>query len=366
MNERRFHNGREVAPVPLLTLFAASNELPEDDELLALHDRFLLRFVVDYIGEDFRFLKLLQAQPPADAHDARRSTSSSTARAEAAALTVPGDVLRAVTDLRRELGRAQRGRVRSPLGAVDRRAARARLARGPRRGRRRRRRLPGARPVARPGRAQAVRDAIRELLHGYEDEVRVLLYQSRELRDYALRDVGDAASCASAPRSRHTPSCAPSSARSTTILTPARDGGRPTDGVEALRAGDRADPAGDAGAALMATRGRRTALPRGRSSSRRASTAGSRATPTTAARSPRWWPTRRRSPTSLETRRRARAALRARCSRTSSACCSSSSRAGARPTRSRPRRRSTATLLAALRDHPLLEHLRARDASSTR
>src|SRR5436189_3753932 len=65
INERRFHNGREVAEVPLLTLFAASNELPEDDELLALHDRFLLRFVVDYLGEDFRFLKLLQARPPA-------------------------------------------------------------------------------------------------------------------------------------------------------------------------------------------------------------------------------------------------------------------------------------------------------------
>jgi MoxR-like ATPase len=55
MNERRFHNGREAATVPLLTLFAASNELPEDDELLAIHDRFLLRFVVDYVGEDFRF-----------------------------------------------------------------------------------------------------------------------------------------------------------------------------------------------------------------------------------------------------------------------------------------------------------------------
>src|ERR1043165_5698790 len=51
MNERRFHNGREVAGVPLLTLFAAANELPEDDELLALHDRFLLRFVVDYLEE---------------------------------------------------------------------------------------------------------------------------------------------------------------------------------------------------------------------------------------------------------------------------------------------------------------------------
>src|SRR5262249_2307803 len=104
MNERRFHNGREVAHVPLLTLFAASNELPEDDELLALQDRFLLRFVVDYIAEDFRFLKLLQAKPPTS-----RTTLSleelDGARAEAAALAVPGGVLRTLTDLRRELGR---------------------------------------------------------------------------------------------------------------------------------------------------------------------------------------------------------------------------------------------------------------------
>src|SRR5207245_7008511 len=64
MNERRFHNGREVTEVPLLTLFAASNELPEDDELLALNDRFLLRFVVDYLAEDFRFLKRLHARQP--------------------------------------------------------------------------------------------------------------------------------------------------------------------------------------------------------------------------------------------------------------------------------------------------------------
>ena len=50
INERLFHNGRQVTAVPLLSLFGASNELPEDDELLALYDRFLLRFVVGYIS----------------------------------------------------------------------------------------------------------------------------------------------------------------------------------------------------------------------------------------------------------------------------------------------------------------------------
>src|SRR5262249_56666046 len=38
-----------------------------------------------------------------------------------------------------------------------------------------------------PAERAQVRSTIRELLQGYEDEVRVLLYQSRELRDYALR-----------------------------------------------------------------------------------------------------------------------------------------------------------------------------------
>ena len=49
--------------MPLLTLFGASNELPEEEELTALYDRFLVRFVVNYIAEDFRFLRMLESQP---------------------------------------------------------------------------------------------------------------------------------------------------------------------------------------------------------------------------------------------------------------------------------------------------------------
>src|SRR5882757_9742130 len=60
INERVFHNGRERVVVPLITMFGASNELPDEEELTALFDRFMLRFMVDYIGEDFRFLKMLE------------------------------------------------------------------------------------------------------------------------------------------------------------------------------------------------------------------------------------------------------------------------------------------------------------------
>ena len=65
INERLFHNGRERIAVPLITLFGASNELPDEEELTALYDRFMLRFMADYISEEFRFLKMLEATRPA-------------------------------------------------------------------------------------------------------------------------------------------------------------------------------------------------------------------------------------------------------------------------------------------------------------
>jgi MoxR-like ATPase len=47
LNERVYRRGAEVHKLPLLSLFAASNHLPEDEALRALFDRFLLRCHVD-------------------------------------------------------------------------------------------------------------------------------------------------------------------------------------------------------------------------------------------------------------------------------------------------------------------------------
>ena len=53
LNERKYHNGKEVLDVPLFSVFGASNELPEEDESLeALYDRFLFRYSVDYIQHE--------------------------------------------------------------------------------------------------------------------------------------------------------------------------------------------------------------------------------------------------------------------------------------------------------------------------
>jgi MoxR-like ATPase len=186
INERLFHNGKEIVKVPLLSLFGASNELPEDDELLALYDRFLLRFVVNYISEDYRFLRMLEARDAAE----RTTLTLDELRqmqAEARALPIPSHVYRAIADIRRELKQknleASDRRYRQSLNLLQAHAY-----------------LSGAKEVKEgdlyflehvlwrdPQELLEVRGVIRELLLGYEEEIKELLYESREVRDSALR-----------------------------------------------------------------------------------------------------------------------------------------------------------------------------------
>lgn len=58
LNEREFDNGKERKKTPLISVVAASNELPEGEELAALYDRFLLRYQVTSVSGD-GFNKLL-------------------------------------------------------------------------------------------------------------------------------------------------------------------------------------------------------------------------------------------------------------------------------------------------------------------
>jgi MoxR-like ATPase len=52
LNERVYRRGAETHRLPLLSLFSASNHLPEDDALRALFDRFLLRCHVDQLKRE--------------------------------------------------------------------------------------------------------------------------------------------------------------------------------------------------------------------------------------------------------------------------------------------------------------------------
>ncbi len=66
-NERVFHNDGVPTPCPLVSLFAASNELPESKELEALFDRFMLRFDVGYLVQTASFRAVVKAPDPSPA-----------------------------------------------------------------------------------------------------------------------------------------------------------------------------------------------------------------------------------------------------------------------------------------------------------
>ena len=59
INERKFQNGPEVVSVPLISLYAASNEVPNDENLAAMFDRFLVRVLSDNL-DSYHFHELMK------------------------------------------------------------------------------------------------------------------------------------------------------------------------------------------------------------------------------------------------------------------------------------------------------------------
>lgn len=233
VNERRYHNGRDVLDVPLITLFGASNELPEDDELQALYDRFLLRYVVDYIADDFRFLRMLEARAP----EQRTTLTLDDLRAlqeEVRRVSVPSPVLRALADIRRELGRKQ-------LVASDRRYQHAVSAL------RAHAYLHDRDSIAdddlfllqhvlwqQPTERAEIHSVVHQILRGYEDEVKALLFQTQELRDYAHRHWDNHELRSRAVVEAHT-KIRNILAKVAGILEEARSNGRPLDTVQRVQ-----------------------------------------------------------------------------------------------------------------------------------
>lgn len=65
--ERKLANGNQVQSCPIISAFCSSNEIPlNQEDMLALYDRFLLRFKIDYLEEGGNFRKLLLMGDPED------------------------------------------------------------------------------------------------------------------------------------------------------------------------------------------------------------------------------------------------------------------------------------------------------------
>jgi MoxR-like ATPase len=233
INERLFHNGRERIAVPLVTMFGASNELPDEDELNALYDRFMLRYVVDYLGEEYRFLKMLEAPAP-PARTRLKFAELRDLQSAVKAVSAPGGILREIAELRRDL-KANEIIVsdRRWRACIDLLRARALLM--------------GRSQIIEddlvllehvlwkdPEERAKVRDVIRRLIKGFEEEARELLIQTQELREYAARgwesdDLKDRALVEA-----HT-KIANILTRFDTLLRDASEGGRNIAGVESMR-----------------------------------------------------------------------------------------------------------------------------------
>ena len=63
VNERRFRNGdKGVIKCPIVTVFAASNEVPTESNLDAIYDRFVLRYVIRELSSPSSIHKMVEAR----------------------------------------------------------------------------------------------------------------------------------------------------------------------------------------------------------------------------------------------------------------------------------------------------------------
>ena len=103
LNERKFRNDGTVNSVQLHSMFCASNEMPEGEELNALYDRIHFRHIVRPIQEPGNFIGMLKlSASPTEGAVIDRSEIEQ-AVAEAKQVIVPDDVWEALNTIRQDL-----------------------------------------------------------------------------------------------------------------------------------------------------------------------------------------------------------------------------------------------------------------------
>lgn len=103
LNERQFDQGAQRVPVPLVSLVAASNEVPDDENLRAFEDRFLLRCVVAPVSDDV--FKAMLSEVPSASGDAALLGAEDVQRLRESAQSVklPDSVSQRLVELRTQL-----------------------------------------------------------------------------------------------------------------------------------------------------------------------------------------------------------------------------------------------------------------------
>ena len=102
INERLYHNDGVAMKVPLIFLIGASNELPQDESLGALYDRFLLRYIVQYLDDSDNFKALLKFQT-ASTRTVVKYDELLRGQEAVTKVIIPDDVIDSILKLRDEL-----------------------------------------------------------------------------------------------------------------------------------------------------------------------------------------------------------------------------------------------------------------------
>ena len=108
MNERKFKNNSQTLTCPLKSMFIASNEMPQSEDLNAFWDRALVRVIVKDIQEDTNFMIFLEGKSGRGPASKVQNTTITlqdleAAIAEVEAVKVPQDVCQSIVALRRKL-----------------------------------------------------------------------------------------------------------------------------------------------------------------------------------------------------------------------------------------------------------------------
>jgi MoxR-like ATPase len=100
LNEREYHQGTEIIPMSLTTVFCASNEVPSEPRLMPLYDRLLLRRHLRPIQEPGGFTRMLALEREEQPEPVLSWDEVRVAQAQAAQVTIPAALRETMTEIR--------------------------------------------------------------------------------------------------------------------------------------------------------------------------------------------------------------------------------------------------------------------------
>lgn len=106
LNERRFNKGTTVIDIPLHTVFAASNELADTEELAALWDRLHFRHHAQPLQETTNFVSMISGDIDPDPAPVMTMLDIKAAHRQAAQVEITDEVLEAVVLLKSQMAEA--------------------------------------------------------------------------------------------------------------------------------------------------------------------------------------------------------------------------------------------------------------------